>query len=549
MRPQSLPQRLSTCTWGRTHEQFPDLVHSSTVAGRLGPLTLWEALAAADLCLPPFRSASTSKSSANESKASQAIPAHLSLQLVSEDLDWIEDVEAFARQSWENIDKSADQSRRWKTVLSTLKSAPKFWRTLISLDAEGIGKEYNENETDMRTRIEGPTAVLGGGTVKPAVNIKFKSQIDPPLWMNLVRIENKTALVQFAHAVGLQRVVGKRRKLNWDSTSAGVYTQAYAGSFASKTIDDLSASRVVILGNPALWRIAYVLDAEIAITLLPNDARINVHQGHLLRQKLALTAIKSIPEFVRLRPRSQPSTLDVIVDVAVDIVDLGYDMFTRLGEIIFRSPIADLVLGGPRVHARCIGARKEFLEDIRKSPVFQTTIPGYLWTNNSWYIKIPSGIDEVIATRETSLRASCGVVQFAGELVITTGEHRGKVLLVTCAAGEVAGNSGDLIEETLSVAQKSNLFTAILAIHEAGWHHHDIHPANIILSGDDIVIVDFGRAKRASECFEFCQDTDVMASLAISPSSSMGTAMEEELADTFTTIVEVDEDKDPKNRA
>ena len=78
---------------------------------------------------------------------------------------------------------------------------------------------------------------------------------------------------------------------------------------------------------------------------------------------------------------------------------------------------------------------------------------GRVWTNGEWYLKIPSGMDEVIATREASL-AVAGVVQFAGVLKITTGEHRGKILLATRAAGEPAGHAGDFLDDCLSAEQK-----------------------------------------------------------------------------------------------
>ncbi|KAF7365390.1 hypothetical protein MVEN_00411400 [Mycena venus] len=589
---QSLVKQLSPCTWGRTHEEFPDLQRSSTLAGRLGSLTLWDSLAAADLLLPPFRSCSTSTSSALESKTSQSIPSHVSLRLVSEDLEWIEDVQAFARQTWKDTEKPASQNRRWESVVQCLQSAPRFWRTLLVLDGEGSFGENSENDTDMRVRVEAtyldilfnlisPTAVdpeggdddnpatfvttgqestrvEEGGTVKTDINIKYRYNLHPPQWINLARVENKTALVQFAHARRLQRVVGKPRNCHWDAASTRIYTQAYTGSFlASTTIDELSASRVVILGNGCLWRIAYVIDGELVLSkwystnpsqahvLLPDDAQIQVHQGHLLRQKLALTALDDVLSFVKSRPRSQPSTLDTVVDIAVHYMRIASDTFTRLQEILFRSSTADFTLSGPRIHARCIGAPKEFLEGIRMSPDFEAVKPGCLWTNGQWYIKIPSGTEEVLATREASLRAGRGVVQFAGELVITTGEHRGKILLATCAVGEAAGHVGDLLEENLNVAQKANVISTILAMHEAGWHHHDINPANVIVSGDgdDIRIIDFGQAQRASECLDSCKDADVMASLSISPSPSTGTAVDE-LAQSLTAIVDEELDRD-----
>ncbi|KAJ7226062.1 hypothetical protein GGX14DRAFT_642638 [Mycena pura] len=564
---------LKRVEWGRTHEQFPALQHSSTLAEKLGSLSIWEALAAADLLLPPFRCHSnTSTSSASESKASQCIPPYLSLSLVSEDLDWMDDLENFARHSWPKTEECTSQNSKWQSVLTNLKPLQRVWRRLLPIDENGTFLEHSEIETDtrmrmevlymdllyhlicpgrriededeiFRTNIQETTMLEGGGKVKPDVNMKYRPEPDSE-WENLTRVENKTALVQMYYARALQDAIGKHR-YRWSPTATGIYTQAYSGAFATDTIDNVAQTRIVVMGNPCLWRMACALDGELVVSkwysINPTQARqllpaeVQVHQGHLLRQKLALTAKKDFVAFFSSRRRSQPSELDTIMEITVNCMRSTCDAFTRLTEIISRSATIDISLGGPRVHARCIRSPKDFLLHARKSQDFRTVKLGRVWTNGEWYLKIPSGVDEVIATREASFSASHGVVQFAGELTITTGEHRGKILLATRAAGEPAGHAGDFLVDCLSAEQKYNVRLAILAMHKAGWHHHDIHPANVVLSGDtDITIVDFGRAQRASECFGCCMDEDILLEVSISPSS----LMIDELSESLATIVE-----------
>ncbi|KAJ7193959.1 hypothetical protein GGX14DRAFT_405122 [Mycena pura] len=578
---ESLVTRLSRVEWGRTHEQFPALQHSSTLAEQLGFLSIWEALAAADLFLPPFQCHSTRTSLALESEASQSIPPNLSLRLVSEDLDWMEDLENFARQSWPNTEECTSQNSKWQSVLTNLKAVAslRFWCMLCSTDRNGTVLEHSENETDTRVQVETVYMKLLYDLIRPGLrriddkkplatfhttfqetrklNIKYRPEPDSPGLVNLARVEDKTALVQMHHARALQDAIGKHRLL-WSGAATGIYTEAYSGAF-SDTVDNIPQTRIVVMGNPSLWRMACALDGELVVTkwystnptqarqLLPADAKVQVHQGHLLRQKLALTAKKDLLAFISSRRRNQPSRLDTFIAITVNWMLSTRDAFTRLSETVSRSATIDISLGGPRVHARCIRSSKDFLLHARKSQDFRTVKMGRVWTNGEWYLKIPSGVDEVIATREVSLQVA-GVVQFVGELTITTGEHRVKILLATRAAGEPAGYAGDFLEETLSVEQRDNVRLAILAMHEAGWHHHDIHPANVLLSGDtDITIVDFGRAQRASECSDCCMDRDILVELSISPSPSIDTAVEE-LSQSLTTIrEEIEQERDKED--
>ena len=85
-------------------------------------------------------------------------------------------------------------------------------------------------------------------------------------------------------------------------------------------------------------------------------------------------------------------------------------------------------------------------------------------------------------------------------------------------------------------------------MHKAGWHHHDIHPANVVLSGDtDITIVDFGRAQRASKCFGCCMDEDILLEPSISPSTSIDTVIDE-LSESLATVVEeIEQERDTED--
>lgn len=77
---------------------------------------------------------------------------------------------------------------------------------------------------------------------------------------------------------------------------------------------------------------------------------------------------------------------------------------------------------------------------------FRTVKNGMVWTNDEWYLKIVTDLDEIAATREVSEKAK--VLEFGGELRVTTGEHTGKTFIATRAAGErIDGYFLDEIED------------------------------------------------------------------------------------------------------
>ncbi|KAJ7437080.1 hypothetical protein B0H11DRAFT_632910 [Mycena galericulata] len=175
----------------------------------------------------------------------------------------------------------------------------------------------------------------------------------------------------------------------------------------------------------------------------------------------------------------------------------------------------------------CSSSTLAFVEALGTMRPFCTVEHVVVWTNGEWYMKIPFGVDEAVATREVSERTD--VVEFGADMCITTGEHRGKRLLATRAAGQRAGDVYDRLEE-LDGSTKKALIIALQRIHDAGWHHHNLHAANTVILDGKVSIIDFGRAQRTSEseCTDNCHDYDVSTSINISPSSSTpGTADDE----------------------
>lgn len=80
-----------------------------------------------------------------------------------------------------------------------------------------------------------------------------------------------------------------------------------------------------------------------------------VHQGHLIRQKLALISIDPAPFFAaRASSRSSPSARGIIFKTAAFLMSSSVNVFTRLGEILLLRPTGNLNLDGPRIHVRAI---------------------------------------------------------------------------------------------------------------------------------------------------------------------------------------------------
>ncbi|KAJ7132242.1 hypothetical protein C8R44DRAFT_46314 [Mycena epipterygia] len=250
-----------------------------------------------------------------------------------------------------------------------------------------------------------------------------------------------------------------------------------------------------------------------------------VHQGHLIRQKLALTSIDPAPFFAtRVSYRSSPSTRGIILGAAAFLMSSTVDVFTRLGEILFLRPTGNLNLDGPRIHVRAISSTPAFRRALGKMSSFHTVQNGMVWTNDEWYLKIVTDLDEITATREVSEKAK--VLEFGGELRVTTGEHTGKTLMATRTAGERI--DADCLSEIEDSDVRCAIVTAIKAIHAAGWHHHDLQPRNVVVRDGQVTIIDFGSAQRASVCLEecCCPDRDAIGLLTISPSSSTETVVD-----------------------
>ncbi|KAF9030827.1 hypothetical protein BDZ89DRAFT_1132168 [Hymenopellis radicata] len=577
----SIAARIHACVWGLTHEDYPPLCpsrspdHLTSFLDHLEQASTWDVLGLADLVLPPFRSASASTSSARQSVASQRIPSHRSLKVVVEDSEWVEDVEILARRKW-NISPDSPlvlSHSEWPEVRRCLAFASKSFPHQFSRTGDGgslaVFEEEWEAHTDTRAKQEPMIMdfllqlvvpqpitstfmlyeqyrIVGGGT---GIGIEFIEVMNAPKRRNLVRVENQTILVQMAHAVALQSVIGvPRQRETWNATAEDIYTQAFTASLAVS--QSRSPSKVVFMGNPGLYRAAYTIHETLVVSKWYSTnplqattflgSAIEVHQGHLLRQKMALTAVEDDDWFEdRESHRSSPSRLAMATDIIIGAVHSAVDIFIRLGEVLFSYPTIDLDLHGPLVHVRCLRASQEFLDASRSMKRFECIKDGEIWRNPEWFIKIPSGVNEIAATREVSSKTD--VIDVGAELLVTTGEHKGKLLLATRAGGDPVGGSALDPFDEIDEIDKNDLLTKIRAIHAAGWHHHDLHPGNVVVSASKITIVDYGEAQRASECLlsEYCcADEDVITSLTtISPSSSTGTALESALSESTMTLV------------
>ncbi|KAJ7869660.1 hypothetical protein B0H13DRAFT_1052100 [Mycena leptocephala] len=366
---------------------------------------------------------------------------------------------------------------------------------------------------------------------------------------NLLRIEAKTILVQLKHAPDLQDLIGLyRNDAAWEKkkTAEGIFTQAYAASLTKRNgPNSLPPSNIVVLGNPGLYRVGYTLNGQLvlskfystnpqqALTLLTGpQSTINftVHQGHLLRQKMALTVVEDWRWFEnRAVQRSKPSLS--LSSVIAGLVKSTVDCFTRLSEILLRRHRGDLVLNGPCVHVCASRGHPDFLTALPTMKPFRTVKSGHVWGNGSWYLKIPYELDEIKALEELSGEAR--IPEFGALLQVTTGDHAGKLLVATRAVGEQAGSANDRLWD-LDVDMQRDILACLKSIHAAGWHHHDVHPGNVVVSEDGkVTLVDLGRAQLASKCMASqisCADEETIAELSAvesSPSESKETLVEE----------------------
>ncbi|KAJ7736757.1 hypothetical protein DFH07DRAFT_97730 [Mycena maculata] len=269
----------------------------------------------------------------------------------------------------------------------------------------------------------------------------------------------------------------------------------------------------------------YSSDPKQAMELLRQQGypELCIHRGHLIRQKLCLTTPDKGFFTERIRHQNPLPRRRRAINTILGFMTSTVDIFTRLGEILLHHS-ADFDLDGPRVHVRLTESSAAFRKTLGKTFKFKTVEPGRVWTDGNWYLKVPAEADEVTATKAVS---ETGPVDLAAEMLVTIGPHKGKVLIATRAAGEPAGST----LQDLDVHQKTLILAQLQQIHKAGWHHHDLHPANIVWQDGQPSIIDFGCAQQASECIEMrrgCLDDDAVAAMSISPSSSTDTAVVEE---------------------
>ncbi|KAJ7116396.1 hypothetical protein C8R44DRAFT_739121 [Mycena epipterygia] len=558
--------------WGRTHEELPISGPFSTFEQReilideLARRPLWTALGLADMLLPAFRSESISPASAVESKASRLIPPEQTLQFVVRDLEWMEDLESLAREKWGLLDDTitAGVHPKWTAQSVALAHRAESLRESLKHGMDGVCVEGCEDDTDQRAkeepkllnplyRLVGPdnqatpsftasgqrsTKLEGGGTAKPDVTIYFSTPNGTT--QTLLREVNKTALVQVAHVFGLDRHINTAR-IGWPPDIAGIYTQAYSASFTRENPRDPPPSNTVQVGNPSLWAMGYTVSGTLVLSkwyssnpkqmmdcLERQNTLITIHQGHLLRQKMALTVLDPMFFQARTAHRSKPTRLAIAVDSVVRMMGSVVDVFARLGEMIFRTTTRDFDLDGACVHVRIKTSTPEFLQSIEEKHTFKTVEAVKLWTDGQWFVKIPTGHQEIVATHDISQNTT--VVEFGADMVVSTGAHKGKVLLATRAAGEPAGPSEGSLHD-LDAETKDGVKNALMSIHEAGWHHHDIHPANIVVRDGKTTVIDYGEAMLGVDCRTVnasCPDADAIAAMSISPSSSTEIAHDSE---------------------
>ncbi|KAJ7505242.1 hypothetical protein B0H11DRAFT_1977674 [Mycena galericulata] len=534
--PTNEPLNLDGYVWGMSHEEIPDDLTPSTspkhrmrFLEHLGRSSLWTVLGLADLLLPPFRSTSTS--SAEEWKASHSIPQAPALRYVVQDPEWIEEVQVLARKKWDLMADSLTTCTRANWAYNS---------TRLGIRSESMLEQFHSSTRDnvfdeTSAVVPNLRAMTEPLLMNPLLELVNPPDLSPPSFSpTQTQFDGggvKTALVQLSHAEKLQNSINvPRRRLRWSNVpDDGIFTQAYEA--LGQMSADLPAANVVQLGSPSHWCMAYALPGTLVVSkwysVNPQQTRkilaamafpgAVVHQGHLLRQKMALTVLED-GEFFHGRSvfQSRPSRLNTISETVVRWARFAVDGFTRLSELLLGKITANLDLDGPHVHIRCTRSTPNFCKAPAEIDPFRAVQSGKVWSNGDWYIKIPSGVNEMSATREVS--SVSGVVEFGAEMTVTTGEHKGKKLLATRTAGEREGCAQDRLED-LKASTKAELISALRGIHAAGWHHHDVHPANIVILDGKASIIDFGRAVPASQCTNArCSDAEALVILCISPS-------------------------------
>ncbi|KAJ6581632.1 hypothetical protein B0H19DRAFT_514964 [Mycena capillaripes] len=312
---------------------------------------------------------------------------------------------------------------------------------------------------------------------------------------------------------------------NWTVAVDGIFSQAYTSAWEVVEEGDNDFFLVPVqIGNPGLYWMGYALPGLLVLSQCystnPEQAQnilrelgregppLVIHQAHLLRQKMALTVLDDNNRQyfeTRTEHRSRPSVLARVEGSVARWMRQMHDTFTRLGEIVLRRPTANWDLSGVAVHVRSIRHTPKFISDFGEKLSFQSLQRGSVWGNGEWIVKIPASTEETLATRELSVVA--GSVEFGAELVVTTGPHKGTLLLATRAAGERAGH----LQAPVGDLEVHSVVGTLQRVHELGWHHHDIHPANIVVNQDNVTVIDYGRATRATQCQAPCPDNEALS--------------------------------------
>ncbi|KAG6861764.1 hypothetical protein C0995_012268 [Termitomyces sp. Mi166 len=116
-----------------------------------------------------------------------------------------------------------------------------------------------------------------------------------------------------------------------------------------------------------------------------------------------------------------------------------------------------------------------------------------IWSDGKWVIKVASRYER---DAMKSLLGVPGIVQLGGLFSVTVGEYKGLTLLFIPYTGEPVDDIDS--DQNVRVVARKAVRDTLGAMHHKGWHHHDVHPGNVLKDDKQrVILIDFGQAVRA----------------------------------------------------
>ncbi|KAJ7115826.1 hypothetical protein C8R44DRAFT_880239 [Mycena epipterygia] len=291
------------------------------------------------------------------------------------------------------------------------------------------------------------------------------------------------------HAHELEEMLDKRLEDVKSVAIRGMLTQAYASSTSTKDL-----CKVVWMGHPSLYRIAYVLGRTLFISnwrsAEPHRMKmlLNLHkpwtapitQAHFIRETLALASVDphTLDRFLTERQKPNLSTL------IVKFLHLLKDPFDTLARIVMPK----LVLGDD-----CVHGSPSFLGKAFPLEFLETVTPRFVWKNENIV-----GPEELQLWRTLAQCDLSGIPTLLGTMVIKTSPNKGQTIIFMTNCGDPVGDEGLDPEEGKIIRLK--ISAIIMNLHRHGFHHHDLHGHNIVSRKDKPFLIDFGHAVGAPDC-------------------------------------------------